>query len=116
MKVAILFDKFVPLINAVYDLCDLLKQVGKTCPLKKGPYDVGPVMTKIPGDAPSVSSTTTTTRTTTTTDKAVYVASYYGMVPLIVEATYIAVHIQFCTLNRVLTKTRTRSHTKTTLQ
>ena len=57
-KVKVLVALFgFPIINQVYDLCDLLKEVGEACPLKKGPYPVGPLSTpKIPKDAPGVSA------------------------------------------------------------
>ena len=57
VKVLVMLDGLVPIINQVFDLCDLLDEVGKACPIKKGPYPVGPVSTpKIPDEAPRVST------------------------------------------------------------
>ena len=54
VKVALLLDHFVPVLNQVYKLCDLVKDIGKKCPLKKGPIHLG-ISTDIPGSVPSVS-------------------------------------------------------------
>lgn len=43
-------------IRQVIDLCELLHEAGKACPIKKGPYAVGPLSTKIPNYVPSVSA------------------------------------------------------------
>lgn len=52
VKVSLILDQFVPVYNMVYSFCDMVKDAGKKCPIKKGPVDIG-INTMIPHNAPA---------------------------------------------------------------
>ena len=50
----------IPIVDETLDLCDLVTQINKQCPLKKGAFPINVRDVKIPDYVPSVSIDTLT--------------------------------------------------------
>ena len=54
MKVSVVYNSILPVYKQTFDLCELLQNTKKSCPVPKGIFDIT-VDTKVSEDVPAVS-------------------------------------------------------------
>ena len=60
VKIKLNYGK-IPIVDETLDMCDLITEIGKSCPVKAGPFEVV-LKQNLPDYVPSVSTETPTLR------------------------------------------------------